>query len=334
MTSLSSLQKTLILVGIDAGGSSTRVLAEQVDTENLSTSAVIFRGQSGPANVLSTPRGSFTNHLYRATEGCPEPSLVCGCFAGLISSKQESFVKEMLHNIFPNSDIRAFPDYCAAHFASLPIADVTVISGTGSIVCSLVKNQFQKSGGGGYLVGDRGSGFVIGRRLLEIFFEGSLNLTDEIEVELASVLGSSSHLEIVSRLYTEQGAPRKIARLAALVGKLAENGAHWALEIIRDEMRHLARTTANHIVQFIELDGREIRISLAGGLWKSAKIFPVTFNNALEKELASHASLQQIQPFKVEILRSPPVTGALRMAVAHHSGDISMDSSTQLWSKS
>src|SRR5947209_1700823 len=66
-------------LGLDCGGSSSRVLL--VDESD----AVIFRGQSGPANLATTGDDQVKKNLELSLRGCPAADYVCGCFAGLLT---------------------------------------------------------------------------------------------------------------------------------------------------------------------------------------------------------------------------------------------------------
>src|SRR5690349_21416190 len=121
----------MVFVGLDCGGSSTRVLAIN------EKGAPIFRGQSGPANLLSTPRAAIRQSLRTATYKCPTPTTVCACFAGLVDDSVRKQATSFLKEVFPDvKKIRAEADYVAALAACGPASDACVIAGTGSIVCS------------------------------------------------------------------------------------------------------------------------------------------------------------------------------------------------------
>jgi N-acetylglucosamine kinase-like BadF-type ATPase len=78
---------------------------------------VLFQGHSGPANILSTPPHLLRKNLCQATEGCPEPTSICGCFAGLVNESEAQRGEMFLKELFPSARIKAVPDYCAAYMA-------------------------------------------------------------------------------------------------------------------------------------------------------------------------------------------------------------------------
>src|SRR5579885_573467 len=115
-----------VFVGLDCGGSSTRVLAIDENGKPL------FRGQSGPANLLSTPKALILKNLQAATRKCPPPVSVCGCFAGLVDDAVRKQANQLLKQVFPSvKKIRSEADYVAALAACGAETDVCVIAGTG-----------------------------------------------------------------------------------------------------------------------------------------------------------------------------------------------------------
>src|SRR5436309_909319 len=107
-----------VFVGLDCGGSSSRVLA--IDDSG----KAVFRGHGGPANLLSTPKASVLCNLKAATAGCPRPESVCGCFAGLVDEELRQRALDDLRRLFPRAKLfRAEPDYVAALAACGPGTD-------------------------------------------------------------------------------------------------------------------------------------------------------------------------------------------------------------------
>jgi N-acetylglucosamine kinase-like BadF-type ATPase len=263
------------------------------------------------------------SHLRKATQGCPTPDVVCGCFAGLLLPQQRELALEMLHQIFPSSQIYAEPDYAAALFASEPRADLAVIAGTGSIVCSFDGKKFDKSGGAGYLLGDVGSGFYFGRGAISKYVAQEIELPANLEAAVAEQFDTLVPAEIVAKLYSEPGAPRRLARLGDPVGKAAEDGADWAMEMVEQGMNALARVTVKHLQRHFSdaIDStRTISVALSGGLWKGAKVFRSSFEEALDLYRDSQLSKAGKEVlFEIDVLHRPPVSGAVRLARTYFS---------------
>lgn len=288
-----------VFVGIDCGGSSTRVAA--VDDND----AVVFRGNAGPANLQSTPIEVIRRNLALAAEGCPDATAVCGCFAGLLTEKDRDCAESEMRTLFHRAVIRAEPDYFAALTACGDV-DVCVIAGTGSLVCSRKNGLVTKSGGRGLLLGDQGSSAQIGRSALIAFLNEPAVFSNAFRDSVEQTFGAAEEAEIVAGIYQKGSQAARIAKLAAGVGCEALSGNQTALQIIRDQMTSLAKVTVSHMRKNIG-DAPTIKIGLSGGLWKVTGPFQTEFHRALQSLLAS-----------AEVLTNqcnvPPVMGAVMLA--------------------
>lgn len=284
-----------VFVGLDCGGSSTRVLA--IDEAGLR----LFRGQAGPANLLSTPEATLARSLQKATEGCPPPDSVCGCFAGLVDASVHALALAHLRQIFPGTvRLRAEPDYAAALAACGPEATACVIAGTGSIVCSMVEGALVKSGGRGPLLGDVGSASQIGRRALSLYLDDPSAFSRRFTNEIQRLFGETEERPVVRRLYTADSPAALLAKLAGPTAEEAQD--HLGLrQIIAEEMSSLAALVARHFRKCRLPTGK---IGLAGGLWKTSALFWSEF----------HHSLHDLINLDAFLLKRPPVEGAAALA--------------------
>lgn len=63
------------VVGIDAGGSSTRVRA-------LLSGATVYEGTGGPGNPLMADQETIRASYYAALAGCPDAARIAACVSG------------------------------------------------------------------------------------------------------------------------------------------------------------------------------------------------------------------------------------------------------------
>ncbi|MBI1333826.1 MAG: hypothetical protein JST12_12835 [Armatimonadetes bacterium] len=289
-----------IYVGLDCGGSSSRVLA--VDDSG----KILFQGQSGAANLVSTPEGRLRKNLTNATKGCPVPDYVCGCFAGLINDSVRDRGIGILRDTFPDSrSFRAEPDYTAALFAS-DAADVCVIAGTGSLICSRDNGRIVKSGGRGYILGDEGSGYKFGREVILTFLHNPDALSEAAKRNIEEVFGSLEETTIITGIYKAPSPATILARLVKALGHDATEGRAYALECVQKHTGQLAKIFVKH-VQEHHATSRTLTVSLSGGVWKSSSMFKDTFRQILETELP-HVE------FDIRKLTKPPLYGAVELA--------------------
>lgn len=101
------------------------------------------------------------------------------------------------------SDCTVKSDLLAAHLACAGDDDGYVaILGTGSVIAKIEQNEIHEIVGGlGYLIGDEGSGYFFGKRLLEKLLKREFS--DELSSELHNMLGDKG--AIMKALYVPTG---------------------------------------------------------------------------------------------------------------------------------
>jgi len=302
-----------IHLGLDCGGSSIRALA--IDESRTR----VFTGQAGAGNLATTPPETLEANLRKATASCVEPATVCGCFAGLLTEGQERQASELLKRLFPKAAIRALPDFAAILRAD-PEADVCVISGTGSLICSYVKDQpaphspitnhqlpIAKSGGRGYLLGDVASGQAFGKAVLNHLLDDPKGASQAVLNVVEETFHSLDDREILAGLYQSSAPAALLARLAKAVGEDCEAGIPYAVRSVEENFRMLAEILKTHLATYCG-QKKSVRIALAGGLWKSSRIFQQSFTLHISR-ITSEVE------FNVELLRRAPVEGAADLAL-------------------
>lgn len=289
-----------VYVGLDCGGSSSRVMA--VDDFG----KVLFLGQSGAANLVTTPENRLRKNLTHATDGCPSAKFVCGCFAGLVSDEVRQAGIDHLQALFPSAVVRAEPDYTAAFFASPRETDICVISGTGSLVCSREGSAIRKSGGRGFILGDVGSAYQFGRDALLSYLNFPELASPTLRNQIFELFGSYEESVIVPTIYRAQTPAPIVAKLAKSLGADYRAGVPYAIESLRRNSNELASVTAAHARAHMG-DRIELNVCLAGGLWKAIPVFRDQFANYLSSMLSDRI-------VRVVKITKPPLHGAVELA--------------------
>lgn len=290
-----------VYLGLDCGGSSCRALALDESGE------VLFRGQSGPANVATVPPTRLLPTIQAATDGCASPEVVCGCFAGLLTQIDNERAVKMLTEAFPNSTVIAYPDYAAALRAGQGEIDVCIVAGTGSVICSRSDGNLVKSGGRGYILGDYGSGFQFGRAALKHFLQaGPDGVTPYLSMGVQELFGTLDSASIISHLYRRGSPAATAARLLGSFAKDAASGEVYAMDVIREQENLLALQIVDHVRRY-HPEKEQVRLGLVGGVWKSSRLFV----EVLRTRLAEHDSERTYSTQKVQ---QAPVWGAAYLA--------------------
>lgn len=160
----------MLFVGIDGGGTKTdAVICDE-------KGHVIRRVKGGPSSPTSLTPEKAVSNIRQVMEALMEPfgglqghidSLFAGLSGGGVGNNTP-VMHEYLMQMLPNCVcLRNYNDAINALRSVIPDGDaVSVISGTGSSVFACINEEMQQIGGWGYLLGDEGSGYDLGRRAL------------------------------------------------------------------------------------------------------------------------------------------------------------------------
>jgi N-acetylglucosamine kinase-like BadF-type ATPase len=166
-----------LVIGIDAGGTHTRVALAPVGCG----SAILSTGTAGPGNAMSVPPAQLTSHLARAialATPAQQRERVRSVVAGLAGCSAtpgnpgravaESALRAALQQLGIRPDLVDVHSDTEVAFAGAPGAPsdgLILIAGTGAVAGRVTGGrQRATADGDGWLLGDGGSGFWIGRR--------------------------------------------------------------------------------------------------------------------------------------------------------------------------
>ncbi|MFJ9561363.1 BadF/BadG/BcrA/BcrD ATPase family protein [Streptomyces fuscichromogenes] len=166
------------VVGIDAGGTRTRAVLADADAGD---GRVLGEGVAGPGNALTVPAPELADHLAQAVAsavpqaGRARVAAVVGGFAGAARAPEEepgrararAALTAALNRLgIGTGAVEVYSDIEAA-FAGAPgqPADgLALVAGTGAVAARIEGRVLvATSGGDGWLLGDDGGGFWIGR---------------------------------------------------------------------------------------------------------------------------------------------------------------------------
>lgn len=150
-----------IFLGIDGGGTGCRAAASDA------ADCILGHGTAGPANVNTDLPGTRANVLAAAGEALAgrDPKHVVAVL-GLAGANVRS-AAEALRASLPFAHIRIVSDAVTAARGALGASDgIVAAMGTGSVFAVQRGGVMRQFGGRGFLLGDEGSGAVLGRALL------------------------------------------------------------------------------------------------------------------------------------------------------------------------
>ena len=258
-----------MLIGIDAGGTKNELVLCEKDGRvvNRLTAPGSNAADLGPENAAMR----IASQVRELTDGRCET--VDALFAGLSGGGAPAIsgeVRAVLTRELPFvKSISNGSDALNGLYAGVGAGDgMVVIAGTGTSAFVRCGGVLTQVGGWGYLVDDAGSGYSIGRAVLNAAFRErdgrgeSTRLTELVERQLGfNVLGA------VPMIY--QGGKRTVASFAPLAFEAADMGDRQALAIVDNacrELRLLISTCASHLKKAPYL------ASLLGSLWKAPRL--------------------------------------------------------------
>ncbi|MBK4216288.1 ATPase [Paracoccus caeni] len=271
----------VLFLGIDGGGTGCRAALADADGR------VIGRGHGGPANINTNVDTAAANILAATTEalansGADPRDLIAtlGLAGGTIKA-----ATQRLSDLLPFAKSQIVNDAITATRGALgPDDGILAALGTGSVFAVQRAGHVRQVGGRGFLMGDEGSGAVMGRALLADAMragDGFLPMTPLLQSLLDEFGGAEG---IIS--FGNHASPAKFGELAPRIVNSEDEAARRILDKAVDKVRHILT-----VLQ----DGDSLPVVFVGGLG------------------ASYAARLR-GPWPVQQARGDGVDGALLMA--------------------
>src|SRR4051812_13105258 len=256
--------RSMHVLGIDAGGTKTVCMLADARGE------IIAEARGGGANLQSSGELEVEKVLHHVMEAVlaerdVRPEAICLGMAGGDRPDDGDAVRGIMRRIGYKARTVVVNDALVALVAGAgDTPGVVIVAGTGSIAYGRdAAGRAARAGGWGYLLGDEGGGFWIGRLALSAVvrqFDGRGPVTLLTELVLAE-LRLDSPRELIQAVY-EHGLPRRsIASIASVVQRAHDAGDAIASEIIDRAASELASAAASVINQ-LSMRGEDFRIVL------------------------------------------------------------------------
>jgi len=301
------------VLGIDVGGTKTVCLLADDDAR------VLALGREEGANLQGVGELALEKVLHLVMESTLTgtgviPSAICLGIAGVDRAADEAVVRSIMGRIGYKARILVVNDALIALEAGVGDAPgIVIVSGTGSIAYGRdADGQASRAGGWGYVLGDEGSGYWIGRLALRAVVrhaDGRGRVTS-LTPRLLHHFGAGKAAELINKVYHEELAPRSIASLAKYVQQSRDEGDLVAAGILNRAADELI-TAATAVMNRLELTDREFTFVLAGGMFHAVPWL------CDQMQLLLPALARQS---KVMRLEAEPALGAVRLAIAELHG--------------
>jgi N-acetylglucosamine kinase-like BadF-type ATPase len=281
-----------LVVGIDGGGTKTRVRAYTLLDRAQGLGDPAGDATAGPCNIAFMPLADAVGSVRQAVANSgidvDRVGAVCAAVAGYsFRARHDPFVRE-LGGIFPGAKFVLVHDYEAAFRGAFPGGrGIIVIAGTGSVAFGA--DGFGKShfaGGYGYLIDDAGSGYGVGREAIASVMQAIDGVGEQtlLTSMIADDSGFASEWDtLVGAVYGGDLSRVAIASLAGTVARAAEAGDFVARRILMRSGRVLARLAEAVYEKALGNGAEQVEVALVGSLWDAGASLRDMFERSVER---------------------------------------------------
>jgi N-acetylglucosamine kinase-like BadF-type ATPase len=305
------------VLGIDAGGTKTVCLLADANGD------ILAEARGAGANLQASGELEAEKVLHDVMERAlgdhdVRPAAICLGIAGVDRPRDADAVRSIMRRIGFKSRVLVVNDALVALTAGAgDDPGVVLIAGTGSIAYGRDgTGRAARAGGWGYLLGDEGGGFWIGRAALaavvrQFDHRGPATLLTDMVLEHMHL---ASPTDLIHAIY-DRGIQRlAIGSIAAVVQQALEQGDAVAADILRRATTELS-SAASAVIQRLEMRGDQFPIILSGS----------TFRGIPQLVSGVTATLSDVAPRSdVHLLQQEPAVGAVQLALAYARGGLTL----------
>jgi glucosamine kinase len=303
---------TFIVIGVDGGGSKTRILV--ADEHGAALGEVVVAGSAVRPGGAEASADVIVAGVRDALASCDMthvvPKVLCVGVAGAGRDPERQLLWQALVEREVAEDVVIHPDFGIAlddAFGEGP--GVLLVSGTGSVAFGRSPaGVFARCGGWGPVCGDEGSGAWIGRRALSVVTASADGREPETAL-IGAVLTAAQVNDPQELIAWAAGASAgQLATLAPVVSSVADSGDLRANAIISLAVEELVLHVRTLARQLFGDERAATPVAFTGGMLGRGS----TLRKRLEHRLKSAVPGAQIHGPEVN-----PARGAVRAALRH-----------------
>ncbi len=301
------------VLGIDAGGTKTVCLLAD------DTGRVVAEARRGGANLQAVGELEVEKVLHDVMEEALGdraivPAAICLGIAGVDRPDDSAIVRAIMKRIGYKARVLIVNDALVALEAGAPgEPGVVVISGTGSICYGRnASGEAARSGGWGYVLGDEGSGYWIGRAALRAVLREADRRGPRTALTrlLLDHFGVTQAQGLIHAVYHGTLKPSAIGALAKSVQIAFSEGDDVASGILRGAAKEL-EASAISVARRLEIVGDPFAFVLSGGIFRAVP----WLQQELELRLPAAAPRSVVRRLDLE-----PAIGAVAFALQEAHG--------------
>ena len=280
------------ILAIDGGATKTtlslRDASGKVYFEKTSTST---NYQAIGAEKVEKVLTNLLNEAYKAT-GILDIAVATFAIAGVDTQNGLAIVQQIIHRSCGNSPFSIRRTIVENDVQSTLIgltggkAGALLISGTGSAAYATDgQGRIERSGGWGHRVGDEGSGYWIGREILNTIFrseDGRLEKPTVLTDLVYDMLQIDNIEQLNDWIYQPDYTNAQVANISKILTKAISLGDEQAIQIACNAAKELSIMT-NAVLRKIEPIGEDFIVYLNGGILKHNPIILNVFKDYVKK---------------------------------------------------
>lgn len=303
----------MFVLGIDAGGTKTVCLLAD------DRGSVIAEARGEGANLQAVGELQVEKVLHQVMEEAIGdrvlvPAAICLGIAGVDRPDDSAVVRAIMKRIGYKARVLVVNDALVALEAGAPRQPgVVVISGTGSICYGRnAAGEAARSGGWGYVLGDEGSGYWIGRAALRAVLRQAdkRGPSTALTAMLLEHFGVKQPQGLIHEVYHTNLKPAAIGALARSVQAAFAAGDEAAIGILRAAANEL-ESSALSVARRLGMVGQPFTFILAGGIFRAVP----WLHGELQRRLPVAAPRSDVRLLDVE-----PAEGAVALALEEARG--------------
>ena len=271
-------------LGIDAGASATKWAL--IDENGL---------------ILSGQQEAMDGHLYRESSLARMQKVlseikvqikelrVDSVYMGITGVMQDGSIQNQIKLVF-ECDSKIVSDIELAYRANFTEGNgILLYAGTGSVSFAIdEEGKTHQIGGWGYLLGDEGAGYWIGREsirhALSVIESNASRTPDSLATLVLNEMDANNWNSVKSFVYSQERS--KIAALSAIVNKAAEKNDADAILILTKAAAHLAELVDRMDKQLVR---KALPVTFTGGISNSQILY-----RELERYLRMRVTISSI----------------------------------------
>jgi N-acetylglucosamine kinase-like BadF-type ATPase len=305
---------TSFVLGIDAGG--TKTVCYLADEQGV----LLGQSRAGGANLQAVGELAVEKVLHHVMEQAlgdlpGTPAAICLGMAGVDRPDEAATVRAIMRRIGYKTRIVVTNDALVALVAGIGHEPgVVIVAGTGSIAYGRnARGIAARAGGWGYVLGDEGSGYWIGRLALRAVVRQAdgRGRPTSLSPRVLRHFGVGHPQQLVHRVYHGNLQPSAIAALSVHVQESCDEGDTVATGILEQGAEELLASAAS-VTRNLGMAGESFTFVLAGGIFQAVPSLAALLTQRLPR-LAPKA--------RVQLLDREPAWGAILLALAEVRGE-------------